>query len=68
MHSSQPDYTRPNQLRMSVVDVGVGKSRMASMYLGNGLDGFVRYAEPCEINNSPHEIEFLCIEDDSCLA
>ena len=33
-----------------------------------GLDGFVRYAEPCEGNNSPREIECLCIEDDSCLA
>ena len=21
-----------------------------------GLDGFVRYAEPCEVNNSPREI------------
>ena len=33
-----------------------------------GLGGFVRYAEPCEVNNSPCEIEFLCVEDDSCLA
>ena len=30
-----------------------------------GLDGFVRYAE---VNNSPREMEFLCVEDDSCLA
>ena len=33
-----------------------------------GLDGFVGYAEPCEVNHSPREMEFLCIEDDSCLA
>ena len=32
---------------------------------GQELDGFVRYAEPCEVNNSPCEIEFLCVEHDS---
>ena len=33
-----------------------------------GFDGFVRYAETCEVNNSTPEMEFLCVEDDSCLA
>ena len=33
-----------------------------------GLDGFVRYAESCEVNNSPREIECICVQDDSCLA
>ena len=32
---------------------------------GQELDGFVRYAEPCEVNNSPCEIEFLCVEHHS---
>ena len=33
-----------------------------------GLDGFVTYAEPCKVNNYLHEIEFLCVKDDSSLA
>ena len=53
---------------MSVVAVGVGKSRMVSMYFGKGSMVSSRYAEPCEVNNSPREIEFLCVEGDSCLA
>ena len=28
--------TKPNQLLMSVIEDGVGKSRIASMYLGSG--------------------------------
>ena len=33
-----------------------------------GLDGFFRYAEPCEVNNYLREIEFICVQNDSCLA
>ena len=54
---------------MSVVDVGGRRKVVHGVHVfWQRLDGFVRYAEPCEVNNSPREIEFLCVEGDSCLA
>ena len=52
---------------MSVVDVDVEVADGVHVFW-QVLGGFVKYAEPCEVNHSPREIEFLCVEDDSCLA
>ena len=53
---------------MSVVDVGVGKSRMASMYFGKGSMVSSDMWNPAKSTILRAKMEFLCIEDDSCLA
>lgn len=44
-------FTRPNQLRISVVDVGVGKCLIASRYLGSGSIRSSDILEPAKSTN-----------------
>ena len=50
---------------------GVARRRKVAdgvhIYFGKGSIVSSDNAEPCEVNNYPCEIEFLCVEDDSCL-
>ena len=60
--------TSPNQLRMSVVDVGVGKSLMASRYLGRGSMDESETRNPAKDNGSFGELELIRIQHNASLA